>query len=118
MYNLGLRHPFVAARAVQTLDIVSGGRFDFGIGASWLEEEWIAAELDFKTRGRRVDEALEVCKKLWTDADVSFRGEFFNAFNMPQFSEVSHVISAETFGKIINTSNKGRVIQMSLRLRM
>ena len=78
VYNLGLRHPFIAARAVQTLDIVSGGRFEFGIGASWLEEEWIAAELDFATRGRRVDEALEVCKRLWTDDDVSHHGEFFS----------------------------------------
>ena len=49
VYNIGLRHPFVAARAVQTLDIVSGGRVEFGVGASWLEEEWIAAELDFAT---------------------------------------------------------------------
>ena len=78
VYNLGLRHPFIAARAVQTLDIVSGGRFEFGIGASWLEEEWIAAELDFATRGRRVDEALEVCKRLWADDDVSHHGEFFS----------------------------------------
>lgn len=78
VYNLGLRHPFVAARAVQTLDIVSGGRLEFGIGASWLEEEWVVAELDFASRGRRVDEALEVCKRLWTDADVSHHGEFFN----------------------------------------
>lgn len=78
VYNLGLRHPFVAARAVQTLDIVSGGRVEFGIGASWLEEEWVAAELNFATRGRRVDEALEVCKRLWTEADVSFDGEFFS----------------------------------------
>jgi probable F420-dependent oxidoreductase len=78
VYNLGLRHPFVAARAVQTLDIVSGGRVEFGIGASWLEEEWVAAELDFSTRGRRVDEALEVCKQLWTEDDVSFHGEFFD----------------------------------------
>lgn len=78
VYNIGLRHPFVAARAVQTLDIVSGGRAVFGIGASWLEEEWVAAELDFKTRGRRVDEALEVCKLLWTEAETSFAGEFFN----------------------------------------
>ena len=53
VYNIGLRHPFIAARAVQTLDIVSGGRVEFGIGASWLEEEWVAAELDFATRGRR-----------------------------------------------------------------
>jgi probable F420-dependent oxidoreductase len=78
VYNLGLRHPFIAARAVQTLDIVSGGRLEFGIGASWLEEEWIAAELDFASRGRRVDEALEVCKRLWTDDDVSHHGEFFS----------------------------------------
>lgn len=78
VYNLGLRHPFVAARAVQTLDIVSGGRVEFGIGASWLEEEWIAAELEFATRGKRVDEALEVCKLLWTEDDVSFHGEFFD----------------------------------------
>ena len=78
VYNLGLRHPFVAARAVQTLDIVSGGRVEFGIGASWLEEEWVATELDFSTRGRRVDEALEVCKRLWTEDEVSFHGEFFD----------------------------------------
>ena len=77
VYNLGLRHPFVAARAVQTLDVVSGGRFEFGIGASWLEQEWLAAELDFRTRGRRVDEALAVCKRLWTEAEVAHDGEFF-----------------------------------------
>ena len=78
VYNLGLRHPFIAARGVQTLDIVSGGRFEFGIGASWLEEEWAAAELDFRTRGRRVDEALDVCKRLWTEDEVAHDGEFFH----------------------------------------
>jgi probable F420-dependent oxidoreductase len=78
VYNIGLRHPFVTARAVQTLDIVSGGRLEFGIGASWLEEEWVVTELDYATRGRRVDEALEVCKRLWSDDDVSFHGEFFS----------------------------------------
>jgi probable F420-dependent oxidoreductase len=78
VYNIGLRHPFVSARAVQTLDIVSGGRVEFGIGASWLEEEWVAAELDFATRGRRVDEAIEVCKRLWTEPEVSHHGEFFS----------------------------------------
>jgi len=56
VYNLGLRHPFIAARAVQTLDLLSGGRVEFGIGASWLEEEWRAIGLDFASRGRRVDE--------------------------------------------------------------
>jgi probable F420-dependent oxidoreductase len=77
VYNLGLRHPFVAARAVQTLDIVSEGRVEFGIGASWLEEEWVAAGLDFRTRGRRVDESLAVCKRLWNEPEVAHDGEFF-----------------------------------------
>jgi probable F420-dependent oxidoreductase len=78
VYNIGLRHPFVAARAVQTLDIVSAGRLEFGVGASWLEEEWIAAELDFASRGRRVDEAIEVCRLLWTEPEVSYHGEHFH----------------------------------------
>jgi probable F420-dependent oxidoreductase len=78
VYNLALRHPFVAARAVQTLDIVSGGRAEIGIGASWLEEEWAAAQLDFSTRGRRLDEALGICKRLWTEPQVEHHGEFFD----------------------------------------
>lgn len=78
VYNIGLRHPFVSARAATTLDIVSGGRFDFGIGASWLREEWDAAGLDFSTRGARVDEALEVCRALWTEPTISHHGRFFD----------------------------------------
>ena len=77
VYNLGLRHPFISARAVQTLDVLSGGRLEFGIGASWLEEEWRAVGLDFASRGRRVDEAIEVCKRLWTEPEVAHDGEFF-----------------------------------------
>ncbi len=63
---------------MQTLDIVSEGRVEFGIGASWLEEEWIAAGLDFRTRGRRVDESLAICKRLWSEAEVAHEGEFFS----------------------------------------
>jgi probable F420-dependent oxidoreductase len=77
VYNLGLRHPFISARAVQTLDVLSGGRVEFGIGASWLEEEWRAIGLDFASRGRRVDESIDVCKRLWTEPEVAHDGEFF-----------------------------------------
>ena len=78
VYNIGLRHPFVTARAAATLDIVSQGRFEFGIGASWLAEEWEAVGLDFNTRGRRVDEAISICRRLWTDEQVEHHGEFFD----------------------------------------
>jgi probable F420-dependent oxidoreductase len=78
VYLLGLRHPFVAARAIQTLDWVSGGRAEIGVGAGWLRSEWTATGLDPSTRGRRLDEAIEVCKRLWTDETIEHRGEFFD----------------------------------------
>ena len=78
VFNIGLRHPFVTARAVATLDIVSGGRAEFGVGASWLQAEWDAVGLDFTTRGRRVDEAIAVCQRLWSDSVIEHHGENFD----------------------------------------
>jgi probable F420-dependent oxidoreductase len=78
VFNIGLRHPFVTARAVTTLDIVSGGRAMFGVGASWLAAEWEAVGLDFSTRGRRVDEAIAVCQQLWRETVIEHHGEFFD----------------------------------------
>jgi probable F420-dependent oxidoreductase len=78
VYNIGLRHPFVVARAVTTLDVLSQGRVEFGIGASWLKAEWDALGLDFATRGRRVDETIAVCQRLWGEEVVEHHGEFFD----------------------------------------
>lgn len=78
VYNIGLRHPFSTARAATTLDIVSGGRLDFGIGASWLRSEWEAVALDFDSRGARVDEAIDVCRRLWSEDVVEHHGLFFD----------------------------------------
>ncbi len=78
VYNIGLRHPFGVARSVTTLDIVSEGRFEFGIGASWLRAEWEAVGLDFDSRGRRIDESIGVCRRLWSEGLVEHHGEFFD----------------------------------------
>jgi probable F420-dependent oxidoreductase len=78
VYNIGLRHPFTTARAVTTLDVVSEGRVELGIGASWLAEEWAATGLDFATRGARVDEALDVCRRLWTEPVIEHHGTHFD----------------------------------------
>jgi probable F420-dependent oxidoreductase len=78
VYNVGLRHPFVTARAASTLDIVSGGRLELGIGVSWLAAEWEAVQLDFSTRGARADEVLAVCRRLWTEPVVAHEGRFFS----------------------------------------
>lgn len=78
VYLLGLRHPFVSARGFATLDVVSGGRAEVGVGAGWLETEWEAVGLDPSTRGRRLDEAIDVCKRLWTEPEIEYHGEFFD----------------------------------------
>lgn len=78
VYNIGLRHPFVVARAAATLDILSNGRLNFGIGVSWLEAEWRAVGLDFATRGARADETIEICRRLWTEPIVEHHGRFFD----------------------------------------
>jgi alkanesulfonate monooxygenase SsuD/methylene tetrahydromethanopterin reductase-like flavin-dependent oxidoreductase (luciferase family) len=78
VYNIGLRHTLAVARAVATLDVLSRGRFEFGIGASWLRAEWDAVGLDFASRGRRVDEAVAVCQRLWSEEVIEHHGEFFD----------------------------------------
>ena len=82
MYLLGLRHPFVAARAFTTLDVVSGGRAEIGVGAGWLASEMTATlgiEGDpFAARGRMLDEALDVAKRLWTEEVVEHHGEHWS----------------------------------------
>lgn len=78
VYLLAMRHPFVSARAWTTVDVVSGGRALVGVGAGWLETEWEVLGLDFATRGARLDEALEVCRRLWTDEVIDHHGRFYD----------------------------------------
>jgi probable F420-dependent oxidoreductase len=78
VYNIGLRHPFTTARGATTVDVLSGGRLLLGIGASWLRAEWEAVGLDFDRRGERVDEAIDVCRRLWTDEVIEHHGTHFD----------------------------------------
>lgn len=64
------------AQAVATLDFLSGGRFQYGVGLGWMQEEFEALDIPFADRGRRVDEHLEVMKVLWSGSDAGFQGEF------------------------------------------
>jgi probable F420-dependent oxidoreductase len=77
VFNIGLRHPFITARALVTADLVSNGRVEFGIGASWLSEEWDAMGLPFETRGRRVDESIQIIRRLFTEEHIEHEGEFY-----------------------------------------
>jgi probable F420-dependent oxidoreductase len=77
VYQLGLRHPFVAARAVTTLDVVSDGRVELGVGAGYISQEWTATGLDFARRGSLLDEALAICRTLWTEPVTQHEGQHY-----------------------------------------
>ena len=64
----GAAPPAVLAKAAATLDVLSGGRLDLGVGVGWQREEYEAAGLDFHQRGRLLDDTLEVCQALWRDS--------------------------------------------------
>ena len=70
-----LRRPVVLAKTAATLDVLSGGRLDLGVGVGWQREEYDAAGLSFDGRGRLLDQTLAVCQALWRDSPASFDGD-------------------------------------------
>jgi len=71
---LPLREPVAVARAVQTLDILSGGRAILGVGSGWLAEEFTLVGADFASRGVATEEGIDLIKALWTQAEPTFAG--------------------------------------------
>lgn len=67
-----LRRPVVLAKEAATLDVLSGGRLDLGVGVGWQREEYEAAGLSFEGRGRLLDHTLEVCQALWGQTSASY----------------------------------------------
>jgi len=74
------RNPAVLAKMAVTVDHISGGRLDFGLGAGWHEEEHRGYGLEFPSAGVRVemlDEALTLIRRLWTEDTVTFEGRHY-----------------------------------------
>lgn len=67
-----LRPAAVLAKTLATMDVLSGGRIDLGVGVGWQREEYDAAGVDFGNRGALLDQTLEVCQRLWQENEVSY----------------------------------------------
>ncbi|MEU8342841.1 TIGR03619 family F420-dependent LLM class oxidoreductase [Spirillospora sp. NPDC048832] len=76
--NLPFYAPPVLAKQAATLDRVSGGRLDLGLGLGWMPEEFAAAGVPMARRGARAEEHLAVLRALWSGAPAEFRGEFYD----------------------------------------
>ncbi len=76
---LPYRNPFVVAKAVATVDLLSGGRFTLATAAGYLEAEYEALGVDFAQRHALFDESIEVMLGIWSQDDYHHRGEHFTA---------------------------------------
>ena len=78
------RHPLVLAKEIATLDILSGGRVELGLGAGWMRSDYEQSGIPYDRPGvriRRFEEGLQVIKGLFADGPFSFSGEFYNITN-------------------------------------
>ncbi|MET0135758.1 MAG: LLM class F420-dependent oxidoreductase [Kibdelosporangium sp.] len=69
------RDPVITAKETASIDLISGGRFVFGVGAGWNLEEMRVHGTDPKTRGALLDERIEAIKKLWTEEPAEYHGK-------------------------------------------
>ena len=78
IFVLPLRNPFLVAKAVGTAAVLSGDRVALGIGVGWMQDEFVLLEQEFRGRGARCDEMIEVLRKLWTGGMVEHHGRFYD----------------------------------------
>lgn len=78
VYVLPLRNPIEVAKATGTIANISGNRLVLGAGVGWMPEEFATYGVDFKTRGKRMNECIEVLNLIWDGGYVEYHGEFFD----------------------------------------
>lgn len=81
VWDNDFRHPAVLAKDAATIDVLSDGRLEFGIGAGWLQDEYDQTGISFDSPGIRIDrmeEAVQLIKKLFTEDPVTFHGVFYD----------------------------------------
>jgi probable F420-dependent oxidoreductase len=76
--NVPYLSPAIVAKQAATLDVLSGGRHDLGLGVGWMPEEFAATGASMPRRGARAEEYIEVLRALWADGVTEFSGEFYS----------------------------------------
>ncbi|MGW4486853.1 LLM class F420-dependent oxidoreductase [Amycolatopsis sp. NPDC004368] len=77
---MGYRNPAYLAKVAATIDVISGGRVEMGIGAGWYEHEWLAYGYGFPSAGERLgmlDEGVQIMRQLWTEGKASLDGKHY-----------------------------------------
>ncbi len=77
IFVLPMRNPFLVAKAISTAAVISNNRVTPAFGVGWSEDEFTLMQQDFRTRGKRMDEMLEILRRLWSGDWVDFQGEHY-----------------------------------------
>lgn len=72
-----LYHPLALARSLATVDRMSGGRIELGLGVGWLADEFAAVGANFTNRGRRTDSIIEILRRLWTEEIIEYEDAYY-----------------------------------------
>lgn len=86
VYGIDYRHPVIYARQAATLQLMSNGRHEFGLGAGWMLEDYHWAGLHYdrpSVRIERLDEALTIIRSMWSNAQTSFDGKHYRVVDAP-----------------------------------
>jgi probable F420-dependent oxidoreductase len=87
VYDVDYRHPVVLAKASATLQLLSGGRVEFGLGAGWMESDYREAGIAYDRIGvriERLDEALTIIRSMWSQERTSFEGAHYQIRDVAQ----------------------------------
>ena len=107
-----LRPAPVLAKTVATLDVLSGGRVDLGVGVGWQRAEYAAEGLDFAARGRMLDDTIGACRALWSQQPASYSSPtvaFDDVWCMPQPAQDRLPV---WFSGTLNTRNLTRIVDL------
>jgi probable F420-dependent oxidoreductase len=91
VYDVDYRHPVIFAKQAATLHRMSGGRHEFGIGAGWMETDYVEAGMPYDPPGVRIsrlDEALRIITSMWENERTSFEGEHYTIREIAQATEM------------------------------
>jgi probable F420-dependent oxidoreductase len=91
VFDVDYRHPVIHAKAAATIQLLSGGRHEFGIGAGWMETDYVEAGMPYDRIGvriERLEEALQIIRAMWTQERTSFEGEHYRIAEIAQAAEL------------------------------
>lgn len=115
--GVGYRHPPLLAKMAATLHYLSGGRFVLGIGAGWREAEYEAYGYEFpkpSVRFAQLEEAVTICRRMWTEEYPSFDGEYFRIANAsaPPLTDPPPRVCLGAAGEKVGLPMVGRIADM------